>query len=192
MPVPAVIAAAAENYRFNSDFLTRTVQDLSPDEWLSRPNDNTNHIAWIVGHVIWARKAVPQPAGNGMVPTLALLVRAWNQMQRCGHFPIAGDTDGKLGTKSREFWPPRSTPRQRMCLAGLREWPSKRRRKDQRSNQLPRHPRDLPRGPGIVSAQLDGPQRPDGASRAPAHLLVAIFDRPRFSMQETPRAAFSG
>jgi uncharacterized damage-inducible protein DinB len=58
MPVPAVIAAAAENYRFNSDFLSRSVQDLSPDEWLSRPSDNTNHIAWIVGHVIWARKSV--------------------------------------------------------------------------------------------------------------------------------------
>jgi hypothetical protein len=64
MPVPAVIAAAAENYRFNSDFLTRTVQDLSPDEWLSRPNDNSNHIAWIVGHVIWARKAVLSRLGS--------------------------------------------------------------------------------------------------------------------------------
>jgi len=58
MPVPAIIATAAENYRFNSDFLTRMVEDLSPEEWLKRPNDNLNHIAWIVGHVIWARKAV--------------------------------------------------------------------------------------------------------------------------------------
>jgi len=58
MPVPAIIATAAENYRFNSDFLTRMVEDLSPEEWLRRPIDNLNHIAWIVGHVIWARKAV--------------------------------------------------------------------------------------------------------------------------------------
>jgi uncharacterized damage-inducible protein DinB len=64
MPVPAVIATAAENYRFNSDFLTRTVQDLSPEEWLQRPNDNSNHIAWIVGHVIWARKAVLSRLGT--------------------------------------------------------------------------------------------------------------------------------
>jgi hypothetical protein len=56
MPVPAVIAAAAENYRFNSDFLTKMVGDLSPEEWLSRPNEKTNHIMWIVGHVIWTRK----------------------------------------------------------------------------------------------------------------------------------------
>ncbi len=58
MPVPAVIAAAAENYRFNSETLTKMVGDLSPEEWLSRPNPNTNHIAWIVGHVIWTRKAL--------------------------------------------------------------------------------------------------------------------------------------
>jgi uncharacterized damage-inducible protein DinB len=56
VPVPAVIASAAENYRFNSDFLTKMVSDLSPEEWLSRPNEKANHIAWIVGHVIWARK----------------------------------------------------------------------------------------------------------------------------------------
>jgi hypothetical protein len=56
MPVPAVIAAAAENYRFNSDFLTKMTGDLSPEEWLSRPNEKTNHIAWIFGHVIWTRK----------------------------------------------------------------------------------------------------------------------------------------
>ena len=39
MPVPAVIATAAENYRFNSDFLTRMVQDLSPEEWLKHPGE---------------------------------------------------------------------------------------------------------------------------------------------------------
>lgn len=55
MPVPAVIATAAENYRFNSDFLAGTVEDLSPDEWLSRPDGKGNHIAWLVGHVIWTR-----------------------------------------------------------------------------------------------------------------------------------------
>jgi len=58
MPVPTVIATAAENYRFNSDFLTKMVSDLSPEEWLRRPDEKLNHIAWIVGHVIWARKAV--------------------------------------------------------------------------------------------------------------------------------------
>ncbi len=58
MPVPAVVAGAAEDYCFNNAFLANTVKDLSPEEWLKRPNETSNHIAWIVGHVIWARKAI--------------------------------------------------------------------------------------------------------------------------------------
>jgi len=64
MPVPAVIASAAENYRFNSDYLSKMVGDLSPDEWLSRPNDNSNHIAWIVGHMIWTRAMLLRRLGK--------------------------------------------------------------------------------------------------------------------------------
>lgn len=56
MPVPAVIAAAAEIYHFNTGFLEKTVADLSPQEWLKRPGENMNHIAWIVGHVAWTRR----------------------------------------------------------------------------------------------------------------------------------------
>ncbi|MFZ0301139.1 MAG: DinB family protein [Terracidiphilus sp.] len=55
MPVPAVIAATAENYRFNSRFLKQTVSDLSPEEWLRRPDEKLNHIAWIVGHLALSR-----------------------------------------------------------------------------------------------------------------------------------------
>jgi hypothetical protein len=56
MSVPAVIATAAENYRFNSDFLGKMVGELSPEEWLRRPDGKCNHIAWIVGHVVWTRQ----------------------------------------------------------------------------------------------------------------------------------------
>jgi uncharacterized damage-inducible protein DinB len=76
MSVPAVIAYAAENYRFNSDFLVKMVQDLTPEEWLSRPNEKSNHIAWIVGHVIWARKAVLSRLGTEWSqPWLSLFAR---------------------------------------------------------------------------------------------------------------------
>ena len=58
MPVPAVIAAAAENFRFNSRLLKETVSDLSPEEWLKRPDGKANHIAWIVGHVAYCRSRI--------------------------------------------------------------------------------------------------------------------------------------
>ncbi len=55
MSVPQVIESAAGNYRFNSDFLTRTVADLKPEEWFKHPGETTNHIAWIVGHLAYCR-----------------------------------------------------------------------------------------------------------------------------------------
>ncbi len=76
MPVPAVIATAAENYRFNSDFLAKMVGDLSPAEWLRRPDDKCNHISWIVGHVTWTRKQLLRRIGaEWSQPWLDLFVR---------------------------------------------------------------------------------------------------------------------
>jgi len=58
MPVHASIAQAAEDYRFNNNFLLNTVKDLSPEEWLKRPGDSGNHITWLVGHLLWTRKRI--------------------------------------------------------------------------------------------------------------------------------------
>jgi uncharacterized damage-inducible protein DinB len=55
MPIPAIVAATAENYRFNSRYLKQTVSDLTPEEWLKRPDEKLNHIAWIVGHLALSR-----------------------------------------------------------------------------------------------------------------------------------------
>jgi hypothetical protein len=76
MPVPAVIATAAENYRFNSGFLEKMVADLSAEEWLRHPDGNDNHITWIVGHVTWARKQIIARLGaEWSLPWLGLFAR---------------------------------------------------------------------------------------------------------------------
>ncbi len=49
------IAHAAQSYNQNASFLRQSVAGLSDDEWLRRPNDHSNHLLWIVGHVAWAR-----------------------------------------------------------------------------------------------------------------------------------------
>jgi uncharacterized damage-inducible protein DinB len=76
MPVPAVIATAAQEYSFNSGFLLKTVSDLTPEEWLRRPDGKNNHIAWIVGHLIWTRKAVLARLGvEWSTPWLGMFAR---------------------------------------------------------------------------------------------------------------------
>jgi uncharacterized damage-inducible protein DinB len=64
MPVPAVIAAAAKNYQMNTDMLAKMVDDLSPEEWLLHPDGASNHVAWIVGHVVWTRERLLSRIGT--------------------------------------------------------------------------------------------------------------------------------
>ncbi len=52
------IAYAAQNFSQNSSVLQRSVGGLTDDEWTRRPNDHSNHILWIVGHVAWTRSAL--------------------------------------------------------------------------------------------------------------------------------------
>ena len=113
MPVPAVIATSAQEYRFNNDFLVKAVADLAPEDWLKRPDAKCNHIAWIVGHVIWTRKALLGRLGTewstpwlGMFargvkldessayPSPAALVDAWRE--------VSGVLTGALENVSEE------------------------------------------------------------------------------------------
>ncbi|MFZ1083650.1 MAG: DinB family protein [Terracidiphilus sp.] len=64
MPVPAIIAGAAGEFAQNTGFLQKAVADLTHEQWLDRPGDHSNHITWIVGHVIWARHALINRVGG--------------------------------------------------------------------------------------------------------------------------------
>ena len=140
MPVPTVIANAAENYRFNSDFLLKMVQDLTPEEWLRRPDEKLNHIAWIVGHVIWARKAVLTRLGaEWSQPWLSSFARGV-KCNDVAAFPppdtlMEGwrEVSGSVGYRTRRRVRGRA-------LAALHAGASERRRQDQRRRQLPRDP----------------------------------------------------
>jgi uncharacterized damage-inducible protein DinB len=68
MPIPAAIANAALNFQFNSKTLRETVCDLSPDEWLKRPGEKLNHIAWIVGHMAYCRGRILHFIGTEWAP----------------------------------------------------------------------------------------------------------------------------
>ncbi len=76
MPILTCIAQAAEDYRYNNSFLLNTVKDLTAEEWLKRPTVCSNHIAWIVGHVTWARKAILARLGTQWsTPWLGMFAR---------------------------------------------------------------------------------------------------------------------
>ena len=66
MAVPKAIAAAAFDFNMNSGMITKCIEGLTAEEWVRQPNEHSNHMLWIVGHLVWARGAV-----------LGLLGRPW-------------------------------------------------------------------------------------------------------------------
>jgi len=57
MTIPSQIANAAYTFGQNAGLFKKSFEGLTTEEWLRRPNDSSNHLLWIVGHVIWARSA---------------------------------------------------------------------------------------------------------------------------------------
>jgi uncharacterized damage-inducible protein DinB len=119
MPVPAVIAAATENYRFNSDFLTKMVADLAPEEWFKHPAENRNHIAWIVGHCVWSRRAILTRLGtewsqdwldnlkrgapvaeDSAYPSPAIMADSWAETSRLLAIALSAASDDALAVPS--------------------------------------------------------------------------------------------
>jgi uncharacterized damage-inducible protein DinB len=125
MPVPAAIAHAAEEFRYNNNFTVNFVKDLSPEEWLKRPEGAANHVAWIVGHIIWARTAVLSRLGSkwsapwlGMFargekvddtaayPSHDTLMAAWEEVSTALTAALEGATDEIVDRPAPQPGPP--------------------------------------------------------------------------------------
>jgi len=55
MPIPGQIANAANSFQLNEELFKKSLEGLTREEWLRRPNDKSNHLLWIFCHVNWAR-----------------------------------------------------------------------------------------------------------------------------------------
>jgi uncharacterized damage-inducible protein DinB len=76
MPVASQITNAAVSYRQNAQILERSIAGLSAAEWRNRPNDHSNALLWIVGHIVWARSRSLQFLGSTWTrPWLPLFAR---------------------------------------------------------------------------------------------------------------------
>lgn len=58
MPVAESISFAAATFHRNSQMFPKCHAALTPEEWLRRPSESSNHLLWIVGHMMWAREIV--------------------------------------------------------------------------------------------------------------------------------------
>src|SRR5215813_2908148 len=42
-------------YKTNNDIVNKAIVDISGEDWFRAPGDDSNHLMWVIGHIIWSR-----------------------------------------------------------------------------------------------------------------------------------------
>ncbi len=119
------LAVASQSFNLNASFLKQTLTGLSADDWCKRPNDRTNNLCWLVGHVGWSRTMVLARLGQEWTtpwmhlyargtkcvespeaPTPQALIEAWDET--CGRLNSALESASEelLDTPASQPGPP--------------------------------------------------------------------------------------
>jgi uncharacterized damage-inducible protein DinB len=64
MAVPSSIEIAEVSFKQNSNILNKSIEGLTDDEWVRRPNGSANNMLWVVGHCTWARSNLLKRLGD--------------------------------------------------------------------------------------------------------------------------------
>ncbi|HEX6719848.1 MAG TPA: DinB family protein [Pyrinomonadaceae bacterium] len=51
-------------YRANTDIITKAIADVKSDDWFRTPGDDSNHLMWLLGHVVVHRGVVLKTLGQ--------------------------------------------------------------------------------------------------------------------------------
>ena len=100
-------------FKANTNIVNKSISEFSPEHWFLRPGEDSNHLMWVVGHLVWSRGNVlkslnepwniPSPSlferGAGLAtqdeyPTIAEIRQAWDE--------VSSKLSGKLVEVSAE------------------------------------------------------------------------------------------
>ena len=42
-------------YKTNTDIVKKALVEIPPEDWFRAPGDDSNHLMWVTGHIIWSR-----------------------------------------------------------------------------------------------------------------------------------------
>jgi uncharacterized damage-inducible protein DinB len=42
-------------FKANTDIVRKAITEIPPEDWFRSPGDDSNHLMWVTGHVIWSR-----------------------------------------------------------------------------------------------------------------------------------------
>ena len=51
-------------FRANTDIISKAIADVRPEDWFRKPGDDSNHLMWVLGHVVVHRGKVLKTLGG--------------------------------------------------------------------------------------------------------------------------------
>jgi uncharacterized damage-inducible protein DinB len=51
-------------FKINTEVINRAITDVKPDDWFRKPGDNSNHLMWLLGHLVVHRGHVLKTLGQ--------------------------------------------------------------------------------------------------------------------------------
>lgn len=51
-------------FRANTDIISKAIADVRPDDWFRTPGDDSNHLMWLLGHLVVHRGMVLETLGG--------------------------------------------------------------------------------------------------------------------------------
>jgi len=76
-------------FKTSTDIVSKAIGEISPDRWFDKPGSDSNHLMWVLGHLVWARgnilKILNEPVDT---PSPSLFARGAKQSEQ-GEYPSA-------------------------------------------------------------------------------------------------------
>ena len=63
-------------FKRNTDSVTKAIAEVSSERWFDKPGDDSNHLMWVLGHLVWSRANVLKTVNeNWEMPSASLFNR---------------------------------------------------------------------------------------------------------------------
>ena len=111
-------------FRTNTDIINRAIADVRSEDWFRKPGDDSNHLMWLLGHVVVHRGLVLKTIGgqwdsswaplftrgservdDAEYPSIEQMQKAWNQISEQLKTALSGAPEDVLAKASPEGMP---------------------------------------------------------------------------------------
>jgi uncharacterized damage-inducible protein DinB len=77
-------------FKTNTDIVKKAISEIPPDDWFRSPGDDSNHLMWVTGHIIWSRGNVLKSLNaEWTAPWLAAFARGATRAMEKQYPPVA-------------------------------------------------------------------------------------------------------